>query len=508
MNKTKNIVVFGGGIAGMTVADELSRCGFTVCVYEKNSILGGMARSERVNGGVPAEHSWRGYAPFYHNLFDILKRIPANNGSTVYDNLTEPIEFLLVHDTDIGINISPTLCDNIIVGYYILKVLCSNNRREVYDKEVFKKIVVDSLSRGGVDDYISMLGPGLGLDQDRTSIIPISKYVEFEKRSSWSVMNGPTNEVWFDHWESHLTERGVKIYKNKSIEKIVRSNNKITSCILEDGEIIEADEYVFCINPYELPGIGPSLPLPVVQISFRFGFDKEMQFPKWNNVISFPDSEFNITLYAQEHFWSPNISIPYKALWSGTACRCTGVKGRLYSKYAVDLTNAEFLEECWDQISRSLEFRSITKPTLYHPVYSEVWDPEPKWGNVVGTYGNRIDQKTNISNMHIGGAFTNTTVDIYSMEGAAESGKIISKNILAKNNMDGIFLYKHKGVEFFRCMGEIDDALYEYKLPNVVDVIMVLLLVCLVHLLPDVIKNKDLFHHLSNQDNDQDDVYE
>ena len=35
-----------------------------------------MARSVRDQNNVPTEHSWRGYGPFYHNVFNILKRIP------------------------------------------------------------------------------------------------------------------------------------------------------------------------------------------------------------------------------------------------------------------------------------------------------------------------------------------------------------------------------------------------------------------------------------------------
>ena len=76
---SKKIIIFGAGISGLTIAHELVEKGFNVEIYEKDSINGGMARSFRDNNDVPTEHSWRGYGPFYKNLYDILNRIPLPN---------------------------------------------------------------------------------------------------------------------------------------------------------------------------------------------------------------------------------------------------------------------------------------------------------------------------------------------------------------------------------------------------------------------------------------------
>jgi cytochrome b involved in lipid metabolism len=79
------VIIIGAGISGLTVAYELAERGHEVHIYEKGNTIGGMARSIRINnnsenvmevGGLPTEHSWRGYGPFYHNCYDILKRIP------------------------------------------------------------------------------------------------------------------------------------------------------------------------------------------------------------------------------------------------------------------------------------------------------------------------------------------------------------------------------------------------------------------------------------------------
>ena len=73
------INIYGCGISGLTIAHELIEKGFKVEIYEKNSIAGGMARTFRYNNGVPTEHSWRGFGPFYKNTYNIMKRIPIKS---------------------------------------------------------------------------------------------------------------------------------------------------------------------------------------------------------------------------------------------------------------------------------------------------------------------------------------------------------------------------------------------------------------------------------------------
>jgi uncharacterized protein with NAD-binding domain and iron-sulfur cluster len=92
----KNIIIFGGGISGLTVAHEMIEQNFNVILIEKNNYLGGMAKSKRETNNIPSEHSWRGYAPFYKNTFELLRRIPDNN-KTVYDNLSIPVDFYLLY---------------------------------------------------------------------------------------------------------------------------------------------------------------------------------------------------------------------------------------------------------------------------------------------------------------------------------------------------------------------------------------------------------------------------
>lgn len=97
------VVVIGGGVAGLTAAHELQERGFEVIVYERNTALGGKARSFNVPNnypkkdicGQPAEHGFRFFPGFYKHLSDTLSRIPAPSRpgadkASVADHLVEP----------------------------------------------------------------------------------------------------------------------------------------------------------------------------------------------------------------------------------------------------------------------------------------------------------------------------------------------------------------------------------------------------------------------------------
>ncbi|WP_437735358.1 hydroxysqualene dehydroxylase [Sorangium sp. So ce1335] len=73
--------IFGGGIAGLTVAHELAcRDGFEVVVHEPRADLGGKARSQ-FKDGLPGEHGFRFFPGWYLHVTDIMRRIPRDTAS-------------------------------------------------------------------------------------------------------------------------------------------------------------------------------------------------------------------------------------------------------------------------------------------------------------------------------------------------------------------------------------------------------------------------------------------
>lgn len=128
-----------------------------------------MVKTRREINNVPSEHSWRGYAPFYNNAFELMKRIPDGN-KTVYDNLSHGIKFYLTKDNTSNLKLLPKLYDLIYLGYYGLKYLFSNKRREVYYKTKMVPIFKDKLSDDAYDIIVEfIIGPGFGMEKKDVS---------------------------------------------------------------------------------------------------------------------------------------------------------------------------------------------------------------------------------------------------------------------------------------------------------------------------------------------------
>jgi uncharacterized protein with NAD-binding domain and iron-sulfur cluster len=594
----KTVSIFGGGIAGMTVAHELVEKGFDVIVYEKDDSLGGMAKSKR-NNTIPSEHSWRGYAKFYYNALEILKRIPIKNSckkesyqsqsisleevkkhttkdnlwtyykgnvyditafvlphpggniilnaggknleevwnkfnvkwhnnhsrvlkileqykigvlateeyepqTTVFDNLSDKdLNFsYLENDKPYNRKLGISIYDYPYLFYIFSKCLLSNKRREYWFDQYFIEYIKDKVSNETYNYLMyGISGPGFGFDFNTISLEHFVYFIEqdYQTDSIWKVMMKPTSEAWIDPWKEYLESKGVKFMMGKELSKINYEGKNITSCVLSDGTIIKSDEYCLCINPYPAIEIFKNsgmnklheqhLSIKTInnQIGFYIAFDKKINFPKDKNAFVIIDSPYNITFYSQDEHWCKNINLGenVKSLWSGTC---------IIPQEGIQLTREKFMEEVVKQIFDSKSLLEMLKnegSIKESIVSSEIYDEwiyqdgqlesiNRKWNNNVSNEKHRPEQKTDFENFYIGGAHTKTSINIWTMESAVESGKIVSNLILRKNDLKETTLVIHESIWVVKIVQNIDDILYTYNLPNIIDVIVIILTVILV----------------------------
>lgn len=124
------------------------------------------------------------------------------------------------------------------------------------------------------------------------------------------------------------------------------------------------------------------------------------------------------------------------------------------------------LKECAELDKLIKESNSGKSWTEFNIEKIEVWhewvfspkgisSPQPKWVNTTNTQKYMPSQKTTIPNLVLAGAHTKTSVDVWSIEAAVESGK------LAANFFESdVKVISQHNPFFFRTISQIDDVLF------------------------------------------------
>jgi cytochrome b involved in lipid metabolism len=586
------ISIFGAGIAGLTCALELVEKGFNVTIYEKDTVAGGMAKSKRVNG-IPTEHSWRGYANFYFNIFNLLKRIPIKSENFTTDEITKHnnkddawvtfrnnvyniTDFIKDHPggsiifKSLGKDLEDVWSENNVLWHinnpHVIKTLnkykigtikehfsqlttydnlypklnmnlFNNNKikKEIvyYDLiNLFYHFIIFSSSNKRAETYYNMklldffdkkkmskytydyiinfaLGPGLGLDKNTCSLgtffhyfhLVMGSYTSFDK--PWMVMKKPTSEAFINPLVNLLESKGVKFVYNAELILINNDNNNIKSCSVKINNNIEtiiSDDFVLAINPnycydifneskmLKLAEIHQNLQVNNKQISFRLGFIKKVNFSINNIGIVLADSKYNITFYPQENFFTVPIDLNYKlkSLWSGTCVQIYDnilTKEELINNIIIQILDCNELQ---NDIYKNSGFNLQKEDFIYSEIYDDwFWNnnllqtKNKKWVNTFFNEEYKPSQKTEFTNLYLSGGHTKTSIRIWSMEAACESGKITANLILKKYKKNKSFIYNHIKPSYFTIFENLDDLLFINKLPNVIILFIIIIILFL-----------------------------
>lgn len=328
--------------------------------------------------------------------------------------------------------------------------------------------------------------------------------------SSWSVFTSPTSVAWFDPWVKYLELLGVVFHYKVGLESLSSDMRSkiITKSILTDGTSVHSDFYICAIGPFQMKNIlSKSEPVEDfkkdieqftqltsdgehLQVSFRLGFrGVKTGWSGTRKAVIVSDSPFNITMYQQNDLWTtfdfPCQGKGVDVLWSGTAC-VSYINGIVYNKPVVHLTKEEFQVEIIAQLGADKGFQELVKDgsgvsfdelVNNHLVYFEVWNTfrfpenrserlsnptEPKFVDSFNTREHQPSIDTQWKNMFYTGGHVQNTVDLYSMEAAAETGRKAAG--LVSNTEIGISQTEPDGTSFLR---NTDSLLYKIGGPPI-----------------------------------------
>jgi len=438
--------------------------------------------------------------------------------NTVFDNLNKKrLTFKYLYNESKGRGKAKLNLKDIIILFFLFgKVIFSDKRRHEYFKIRLEPIIKKYLSIEGYH-YISdfLAGPGWGFDKNTMSLGHYATFVEYslyEKQKKWQVMNKPTNEAWIDPWVTYLKSKGVIFKFNSSLQKII-IKNKIENCVVRfnnKDHIIESDTYVFALNPFNFEDIMKNSRNTKTkiyknlnkgntinnQISFRLGFNKKINFKMKTTGYVLIDSPYNITFYPQEDSWKKTVKLGMtgriKTLISGTIILPYN-KGFIYKKSATNLKLEYLKNEIVEQFLKSNDFMKYmnkSKVTKHNIIFKEIFSDwyengnylktkNKKWVNNSSNEKYRLDNTTNITNMFICGSHCKTSINIWSMEGAVESGKLCANEILKKDRKKLATIYIHGSNRpiVVLVLQSIENIFYFLKLGNIINELIICLII-------------------------------
>lgn len=323
----------------------------------------------------------------------------------------------------------------------------------------------------------------------------------------WLLLRGPSSEVWFEPWVRALRQRGVSFHFSSHLERFDYREGRIHAALLRDGTAVTADAFVLAINPFSAadvvdrtPGLAGMDQLrlfrplvsggPHVQVSFRIAFSEPIRFPRTRTAMVLGNTEFNLTLFAQEQAWRPDVPLGQgiKSLWTGTSC-VSSVPGRIHHKPVGRCTREEFIDEVLAQITACQSLDALLREAnggrgfCQFPIEAiEVWhewafttsgirSADPKWVNTTETQPYQPTQRTPVPTLVLAGAHTVTDADVWSIEAAVESGRRAAQVLDPRVRV----LRQHQPL-LLRFLASLDDVSFRFGGPHILDLTLVALL--------------------------------
>jgi 15-cis-phytoene desaturase len=355
----RRVIVFGGGVAGLTAAQELAERGFQVTVYEARH-WGGKVRSMGKPGSgkdgradLPGEHGFHFFPSFYRHLPDTMRRIPRPEGGCVHDNLVEGSRELIARTEDPPIDMPSRLPASLRGWWSFFTALraatrgmplpellffagktlqfmtaCDERRIAEWDSLSWWDYVEADRMSYAYQELIARLPPLLliAVHPQRASARTLGNAFIGMLRAGFTPgnniersLNGPPSDRWVDPWIAALQDRVELVLGARLVAlDFDEDAGRLRGAVIADaaGERrVEADFYV-CALPVELmvPLITPAMERAAPSLAslhtLRVGWMNGLQlfldrpFPVVNGHVAYEDSAWALTSVSQAQFWS------------------------------------------------------------------------------------------------------------------------------------------------------------------------------------------------------------
>lgn len=216
-------------------------------------------------------------------------------------------------------------------------------------------------------------------------------------------------------------------------------------------------------------------------ITVQLYLDRSVNFPINPSGVYISDSKWSICFEPKDKVWTPeNIQfIPTSGYWSLsiTDTESIGFNGKSANK----CNNDEIIKEIYLQLLNSMELNKIIKESNDYSFNNIIINKfiverqrHQKFSLNSGALSHQVSNITDWSNLFLAGAHIQNSMNIWSMEGACESGLTVAKIINPGSNNK---IHVHNGSVLVRFIRKIDYILYNMRLPNVLYTMIIIILI-------------------------------
>jgi hypothetical protein len=470
-------LVLGGGVAGLTAADELSRRGYEVDVFDADAGgPGGKARS--------VAPRWIG--PSHRNLLDTLGGIPTGApGETVADRMTTSPEVTLWpgrrtlrwsdltatrigqldHAVEALLNggASPSRplpfgASDVAYLTHLLGVVALADRHKLLELEghgfadyTCRVFAERSVLQPSARLQAWLAGAGtrlLGLPRPaetsaRTGLVallrllnPMELYTERGER----VLPGATHDEWLRLWEVDLGRVSsrrpcaVRFHAGRRVARIELRGDRAVAVVDAAGAADAGFDHLVCALPHASlqAALGDDLPPQLLGLDqladgwlagVRFRLREPVDMPEGHNL----------------HLDSPWVlaSAPGGPAELAVSVADWDVVSPTIGRKARECTRAEVVAEVWRQlrIDGVVEDAVVDTNVSFGP--GGATNSAPVFRNTVGSWAHRPAADPGFENLFLAGDYVRTNADIPTMEAANESARRAVRALLEADRYAG-----------------------------------------------------------------------
>jgi len=429
-SEKKSVLIFGGGLAGLTAAKRLTDKGFQVKLLEKREIFGGKVSSWRDDEGDWIESGTHCFFGAYSVLYDLMKEIKTDHAVLWKDHqLTYTLAgggnfTFKTWELPSPLHLLPAIFQN---GYFTVGEMAAfaksliplalkrDNYPPTQDHLTFAEWAVEKkFGKRLMDTMFRPMALALKFippeEISAKIILDVTEtFYRIPNASCMGFLKGAPQEYLHQPLIDYSASRGAQFKANVAVEELLFDGTEIKGVQLRNGEILTADYYLCALPIHNLNRV---LPDNLKQHDQFFSKLRHLEAVSVISVQLWYDREITA---ADNVLFSPDGIIPVYANLARTTPEYRTLRGEPFSgktrfefcvapaKNLMGLSKEEIIRQvdlsvrsCYPESSQGAKILKATLVKIPHSVYA----PLPHMERY------RPTQKTPVRNLFLAGGFS------------------------------------------------------------------------------------------------------